>query len=100
MGFGTQLEREVFCRTERVKTLDRLVILQIPTLGNLLKVNRGRMLESDEGLEFPMKLRRDIYKINEWCYECLFKVRDHLFVCLIPWKGGNGLLVQILNLEQ
>lgn len=65
MGFGAQAEREVFYRSERVKTSGRFVTLQIQPQGNLLKENRGRMLESDEGLEFPMKVMRHI-KNNEW----------------------------------
>ena len=59
LRFGAQVEGEAFYRSERVNTLDRFVTLQIQTQGNL-KVNRGRMLESDEGLEFPMKVIRGI----------------------------------------
>lgn len=66
MGFEAQVEREVFYESERVKMLGRFVTLQIQPQRNLLKANRGRMLGSDEGLEFPRNLMRYI-KNNEWC---------------------------------
>ena len=58
MGFCAQVEREAFSRSERVKALDRFVILQIQTQGNLQKVNRESILESEEGLEFSMRVMK------------------------------------------
>lgn len=48
----------VLCRSKRVKTLDRFSFLPIQTRGNLLRVNRHRMLESNEDLQFPRKVMR------------------------------------------
>lgn len=67
--------------SENAKALDRFVSLYIQAQDNLLRVNRCRMLESNEGLELPMKIMRHIKNYCMILRVCFRLRTTYLWVC-------------------